>query len=80
VLRQAVWPAIWPAVGLVAVLWVGLPFAGSRLAALGALLILAGLVYEALFVGLAISPRERRTYWSKLVQLARRDVARQAAA
>jgi O-antigen/teichoic acid export membrane protein len=80
VLRQAVWPAIWPAVGLIAVIWLGLPFAGSRLLGLGALLILAGLVYQALFVGFAISGRERRVYWSKLVQLAGRDMARPAAA
>ena len=56
VLRQAVWPAIWPAVGLTAVIMVGLPFAGSRLGGIGALLVLAGLVYEALFVGFAIAP------------------------
>ena len=80
VLRQAVWPAIWPVVGLIAVIEVGLPFAGSRLGGLGALLVLAGLVYEALFVSFAIAPEERRIYWSKLSQLTRRDAARPAAA
>jgi O-antigen/teichoic acid export membrane protein len=80
VLRQAVWPAIWPAVGLTAVIMVGLPFAGSRLGSIGALLVLAGIVYEALFVGFAIAPGQRRTYWSKLIQLAGRDAARPAAA
>ena len=80
VLRQAVWPALWPAVGLTAVIWVGLPYAGSRLVGIGALLVLAGLVYEALFVAFAVSPGERRIYWSKLSQLAGRDVARPAAA
>ena len=54
--RQAVWPAVWPAAGLAAVIWVGRPFAGSTLPGLAALLVVAGLVYEALFVGLAISP------------------------
>jgi len=80
VLRQAVWPTIWPAVGLTAVIWVGLPFAGSRLLGLAALLVVAGLVYEALFIGLAISPGERRIYWSKLSQLTGVGVARPAAA
>ena len=80
VLRQAVWPAMWPAVGLTAVIWAGLPFAGTRLVGIATVLVIAGLVYEALFVAFAISPAERRMYWSKLTELAGRDVAAPAAA
>jgi O-antigen/teichoic acid export membrane protein len=64
--RHAVWPAVWPAAGLVGVIWAGHRYAGSTLAGLGALLVVAGLVYQVLFLGLAISARERRVYWSKL--------------
>jgi O-antigen/teichoic acid export membrane protein len=69
---QAIWPALWPAAGLAAVIWVGRPFAGPTLAGLGALLVVAGLVYEALFMAVAISPRQRGVYLSKLGQLAGR--------
>ena len=79
-LRHAIWPAIWPTVGLAGVLWVGQPFAGARLSGLAALLVVGGLVYEALFVGIAIPEAERRVYWSKLGQLARRRWREPAAA
>ena len=69
---QAIWPAVWPAAGLAAVIWVGRPFAGPTLAGLAALLVVAGLVYEALFIAVAISPRQRGMYLSKLAQLAGR--------
>jgi len=78
--RQAIWPAVWPALGLVAVLWVGSPLAGTRLSGLAVLLVIAGLVYQALFLGLAIPVAERRVYWSKLGQLARRRWREPAAA
>ena len=77
---QAVWPAVWPAAGLAAVIWVGRPFAGSTLPGLAALLVVAGLVYEALFIGVAISARQRGVYWSKLGQLAGRGWRAPAAA
>jgi hypothetical protein len=37
-------------------------------------------VYEALFIGLAISPRQRGIYWTKLGQLAGRGWRAPAAA
>jgi O-antigen/teichoic acid export membrane protein len=79
-LRHAVWPAVWPAAGLVGVVWAGHRYAGSTLAGLAALLVVAGLVYQALFLGLAISAGERRVYWSKLSQLAGRRWRAPAAA
>jgi O-antigen/teichoic acid export membrane protein len=78
--RIAVWPAIWPAAGLIAVIWAGRPLAGSTLFGLAALLVVAGSIYLALFLGVAISRGERRVYWSKLMQLAGRGWRAPAAA
>ena len=78
--KQAVWPAVWPVAGLAAVIWGGRPFAGPTLPGLAALLVVAGLVYEALFIGLAISARQRGIYWTKLGQLAGRGWRAPAAA
>ena len=72
VCRQAVWPAVWPVTGLVAVVWAGQPFVPRSLTGLGALLVVAGLAYMALFIGWAMPRSERRVYWSKLAQLAGR--------
>ena len=71
-LREAVWPAAWPAVGMAAVLLAGRSLHPSSLGALAAQLVVAGLVYEALFFGLAIPPGERRFYWAKAMQIATR--------
>jgi O-antigen/teichoic acid export membrane protein len=79
-LRQAIWPAVWPAAGLTAVVWAGQSLAGPTLRGLVALLVVAGLVYQALFVFVAISPEERRMYWSKLGQLTGRRWRAPAAA
>ena len=70
VCRQAVWPAVWPVAGLLAVVWGGRPFVPPSLTGLGALLVVAGLAYVALFAGCALPSAERRVYWSKLLQLA----------
>jgi O-antigen/teichoic acid export membrane protein len=78
--RQAVWPATWPSAGLAAVIWAGRPLAGSTLGGLALLLVVAGLAYQALFLGIAISAEERRIYWSKLGQLAGRRWRAPAAA
>jgi O-antigen/teichoic acid export membrane protein len=80
VLRRAVWPAVWPVAGLVAVIRAGQPLVGATLGGLAALLVAAGLVYQALFLGFAIPADQRRIYWAKLGQLARRDWRRPAAA
>ena len=70
VCRQAVWPAVWPVTGLLAVVWLGRPYVASSLPGLGALLVAGGLAYAALFVGCALPGAERRVYWTKLTQLA----------
>jgi O-antigen/teichoic acid export membrane protein len=72
VCRQAVWPAVWPVTGLLAVVWLGRPYVASSLPGLGALLVAGGLAYAALFVGCALPGAERRVYWTKLTQLAGR--------
>jgi O-antigen/teichoic acid export membrane protein len=72
VCRRAVWPAVWPVIGLIAVVWAGYPFVPPTLTGLGALLVVAGLAYMALYVGCALPGAARRVYWSKLTQLAGR--------
>jgi O-antigen/teichoic acid export membrane protein len=69
VCRRAVWPAVWPVIGLIAVVWAGRPFVPPTLTGLGALLVVAGLAYMALYVGCALSGAARRVYWSKLTEL-----------
>jgi O-antigen/teichoic acid export membrane protein len=69
--REGIWPALWPAVGLCASLWVGQFFEPTRLSALALDLIVAGLVYEALFL-IGIPVHERRLYWAKLMEILRR--------
>jgi len=71
-LRVAVWPALWPAGVMAAVVHVAAPLAGTNLYRLAMLLVLGGLTYEAVFFGAALSPVERRFYWSKFLQLTRR--------
>jgi O-antigen/teichoic acid export membrane protein len=72
-LRASVWPAVWPAAAMVAVIWAGMPITGTRLRGLAVLLVTSGLVYQALFLGLAISREERQFYWTKVRQLLRRS-------
>ena len=69
-LGGAVWPAAWPAVVMAAALWAGWALEPSSLAAVAGQLVLAGLLYVAVFFGLAIPRGERRFYWSKVVQIA----------
>jgi O-antigen/teichoic acid export membrane protein len=79
-LRKAMWPALWPAAALATIVLFGRSLAGTSLPALGGLLVVAGLVYEALFFGVAIAAEERRFYWTKLKQLLRRERQLPAAA
>jgi O-antigen/teichoic acid export membrane protein len=71
-LARGVWPATWPVVGMVVVLAAGRAWEPTSIWALGAQLVAAGLVYQALFFGLAIGADERRYYWTKLRELAAR--------
>ena len=68
VARQAVFPALWPAIAPLVLLWLGQPFV-TRLPAIAALLLVAGLAYELLFFGVALDGAERRFYWTKLTEL-----------
>jgi tRNA(Ile)-lysidine synthase len=67
-LRAAVWPAL-VAAGL---LWTVRPYVPDNLPGVGLASIAAGLVYLALFVGVAISRDDRAFYWDKARQLVRR--------
>jgi len=52
---------------MAAVLWVGeQQFAPTTLVEVAAHFAVGGVVYSALFVGVAISGAERRFYWTKL--------------
>jgi O-antigen/teichoic acid export membrane protein len=65
----AIWPAAWPAVVMALLLWAGRALHPSSLPAVAGQLIVAGLVYELLFFGVAIPREERRYYWTKAVEL-----------
>jgi O-antigen/teichoic acid export membrane protein len=68
-LVQAVWPAAWPSIVMIAVLWLGQRMPPTRLIEVALHLAVAGLVYVGLFFGLAIGSQERRFYWTKLRSL-----------
>jgi len=71
-LREAFWPAVWPAVFMLATLegLERLPPAG--LIEVGIHLAVAGAVYAGLFVRVAIGANERRFYWTKIRSLLER--------
>ena len=68
-LRQAVWPALWPAFVMVLFLRLARPVGGVSLAAVGVKLMLGALIYEAVFLGMAIGADERRWYLRKAREL-----------
>ena len=68
-LRQAVWPALWPAAGMIACIRLMAPIGEVSLFTVGVKLLLATVVYEALFVGVASSSAERRHYMIKVRSL-----------
>jgi O-antigen/teichoic acid export membrane protein len=76
-LRQAVWPALWPAAGMIACIRVTAPIGEVSLFTVGVKLLLATVVYEALFVGVAVGAADRRRYLSKLLSLIPAPWARQ---
>lgn len=71
-LRQAVWPAAWPAVVMVGVMLAAKRLEPTGLVEVGLHLALGALVYFTLFAGLAIGTDERRFYVSKLRDLVAR--------
>jgi hypothetical protein len=68
--KARVWPAIWPVAGLFASLWVGEFFEPVRLSAHLLDFVVAGLVYQALFL-LDRPAQERQLYWTKLKEVLR---------
>ena len=68
-LRQAVWPALWPAAGMIACIRLTAPIGEVSLLTVGVKLLLATVVYEALFVGVACTVAERRHYMAKVRSL-----------
>lgn len=64
--RVAVWPALWPAAVLVVLLAATASIGDARMLTIAAKLLVAALVYGALFVGLALSRTERARYLEKL--------------
>jgi O-antigen/teichoic acid export membrane protein len=65
-LAQATWPATWPALIMIGVLWLGQRLTPTGLVEVALHLVVGGLVYMGLFLGLAIGAEERRFYWTKL--------------
>lgn len=65
-LRQAVWPALWPAVIMAGTLWVSRRWLAPGLLGVALLLAAGAVVYLVLFAGLAIGSEERQLYYRKL--------------
>lgn len=65
-LIQAVWPAAWPAVVVLAALAAARGEIGVSLLACAAACVLVGLIYLALFAGVAIHGDDRRRYIAKI--------------
>jgi O-antigen/teichoic acid export membrane protein len=65
-LVEAIWPAMWPAVFMVGLLWLGRQRPLTGLFDVALHLAAGGLVYVGLFVAFAIGTEERRFYWTKL--------------
>lgn len=65
-LVQAIWPPMWPALVMGALLWLGRALSPTGLFEVGLQLAIGGLVYFGLFIALAIRLEERRFYWTKV--------------
>ena len=68
-IRKAVWPAVWPAAAMIACIRLTSPLGDVGLFTVGFRLLLAAVVYQALFFGVAITAAERRRYLSKVWDL-----------
>lgn len=69
---EAIWPALWPAAIMVGVLRLARVVPPTNLPDVALRLVVAGVIYLALFVGVAIGGEERRFYWTKLLTVLRR--------
>jgi O-antigen/teichoic acid export membrane protein len=65
-LTHAILPALWPAIVMIGVLKLAQRVPATSIFEVALQLAIGGLVYVALFVGLAIGADERRFYWTKL--------------
>jgi O-antigen/teichoic acid export membrane protein len=72
--RESVWPTLWPGLVMAAAIWAARPLAGTHLLQLAMFLVLAGLLYQLLFLAVAITKTEREYYWAtaKLMMSRRR--------
>jgi O-antigen/teichoic acid export membrane protein len=70
---QAIWPAMWPAMIMIGLLWLWGGAPSTSLLEVALHLSAGGLVYLGLFLGVAIGPEERRFYWTKLRSIAARQ-------
>lgn len=68
-LRYAVWPAVWPAVVISAGLATTRYFSSGTLLAVFLQVVAGGVVYLALFFGVAVGRRDRAAYFAKLMSL-----------
>lgn len=74
-LRAAVWPAVWPALVMASLLAITRNLVSVNLMAIALQAIIAGIVYLAVFLTLAIGRREREWYVAKARQLVGRPSA-----
>lgn len=72
---EAVWPALWPAALMTALLLVTRTFTGNGPASIALQSVIAGSLYALAFLWLAIGKSERAWYFSKVRQLLRRHNA-----
>ena len=79
-LVESVWPPMWPALIMTALLWAGRELPPGGLFGVALHLFVGGLVYVGLFLGVAIGADERRFYWTKLSGLITRQRQAPAAA
>ncbi|HXG90740.1 MAG TPA: oligosaccharide flippase family protein [Blastocatellia bacterium] len=71
-IAAAVWPAIWPALVMAFFLAITRNLASANLVAIALQAILAGIIYLAVFLTLAIDRAEREWYFAKARQLVKR--------
>jgi O-antigen/teichoic acid export membrane protein len=65
-LVHAIWPAMWPGAVMVALMWFARSHVPIGLTGVALHLAAGGIVYAALFLGLALTAGERQLYWAKL--------------
>ena len=71
--RNAILPALWPAVAAAGFLWLVRPHVPEGLVGVALASFASGLLYLVLFIGVAITRDDRAFYWSKARQLMERE-------